>query len=189
MAKGSSTDTRVSACSLPFAHGTEAWWSVKMPSPAPVDNYVSYCPSPRCKARLNAVVATLPDSAAMPKYPIKSMLYANLRGFQQGHTLTCHRFVIFVHNWRGGATDLRFVKSNLPRSALSGCARNCYQQLRIAQRLHQHVHQRRIGVRRDAVAEIGHIAVMRVESGQRFSQLATNGRLVGGQQQRVKIAL
>jgi len=98
MAKGSSTDTRVSARLPSFTLGTEGWLSVKIPSPAPVDNYVNYCLATHGKARLNAVVAAVPHSVAAPKYPIKSILYANLRGLQRGHALTCHGFVIFVHN-------------------------------------------------------------------------------------------
>ena len=103
------------------------------------------------------------------------MLYVVLRGFQQGRILTCHGIVIFVHNWRGGATNAALVKPFFIEFAYVA-------ELNIFQRFDQHANQRRIGVGRDAVAEIGNVAPMRIEPGERFRQLAANGRRVGGQE-------
>jgi len=68
-----------------------------MLSPTAVDKFVGYCAAAVCKARLNAVVAPLPESVAAVKYLYKSMIYTNLSGLQRGQVLTCHKTSIFVH--------------------------------------------------------------------------------------------
>ena len=50
-------------------------------------------------------------------------------------------------------------------------------------------HQRRVGVGRDAVAEIGDVTPPRIEAGQRGADLAPERGLIGRQQQGVEVAL
>ena len=95
--------------------------------------------------------------------------------FQQGRILTCHGIVIFVHNWRGGATNAALVKPFFTEFAYVA-------ELNIFQRFDQHANQRRVSIRRDAMTQIRDVAVLRIEPGERFRQLAANGRLVGGQE-------
>jgi hypothetical protein len=62
-----------------------------------VDKFVGYCAAAARKARLNAVVAPLPQSAAAAKCLYKSTIYTNLRGLQRRQALTCHKSGTFVH--------------------------------------------------------------------------------------------
>ncbi len=58
-----------------------------------------------------------------------------------------------------------------------------------AQLVDQETHQRRVGVWRNAVAEVGDVATPRVKASQCSGKLAADGCLIGGEQQRIEIAL